>query len=344
MKKQLAFFTPLIVCIIMVVTVLRCGNQATSDTPITKPTPTPIILRPSQQKILKEHPELIPLKEIAAKIGRGEIKNILIMTGAGISVSAGIPDFRSKNGFYNSFNAASYGYTKAEDIFDIHVFVQPKKSDAFYEIISKSAKLIGGTTPTPTHKGIKQLIDKNRVLRYYTQNIDGLDQKAGVPDSKAVYAHGTFATASCMNTSNRHHYTHKDIEKNYKEGTTPYCQKLVNGTPCGKIIKPDVVFFHENLPTRFSTCRQSDCPKCDLLIIIGTSCEVSPFNETPLLVPKNTPRIVFNKDPLREVPGTAALRKSFHFTNDKSTRDYFIQGLCDDTFVNFLALIPWTKQ
>lgn len=120
-------------------------------------------------------------------------KNILVITGAGISTSLGIPDFRSKeSGFYTKL--ASMGYADPEEVFDINNF--DDDPTVFY-------KLAGDILPdekrgvSPTHAFIRLLQDKNRLQTNYTQNIDNLEALAGISEDRLIQCHGSFATASC---------------------------------------------------------------------------------------------------------------------------------------------------
>jgi NAD-dependent SIR2 family protein deacetylase len=97
------------------------------------------------------------------------------MTGAGISVSAGIPDFRSpKTGIYA--NLQEYDLPRPEALFDIDFF--KKTPQAFYKF-SKTFDMTS-YNPTPTHFFIKMLQDKGILWRNATQNIDNLEEKTGM--------------------------------------------------------------------------------------------------------------------------------------------------------------------
>lgn len=127
------------------------------------------------------------LQCLVEKIKNNQFKNIIVMVGAGISVSCGIPDFRTKGtGLYD--NLQKYNLTKPEDIFEINFFRNNPKP---FNILAK--ELFPSTNssikPSPTHYFIKLLYEKNLLLRCFTQNIDGLEYIAGIPDEKIVQAH-----------------------------------------------------------------------------------------------------------------------------------------------------------
>jgi NAD-dependent SIR2 family protein deacetylase len=123
-------------------------------------------------------------------------KKLIVMTGAGISTAAGIPDFRSPgSGLYS--NLMKYNLPFPEAIFDIVYF--RKHPDAFYTLAKELFP--GEFKPTKCHFFIKLLEEKGVLLRNYTQNIDMLERIAGVSDQMLVEAHGSFLGAKCVGRS-----------------------------------------------------------------------------------------------------------------------------------------------
>jgi NAD-dependent histone deacetylase SIR2 len=123
-------------------------------------------------------------------------KRIVVMTGAGISTSAGIPDFRSPDtGLYA--NLARLDLPYAEAVFDISYF--RNNPDPFYVLAKELYP--GKFYPTISHAFIALLEQKHMLQMLFTQNIDCLERKAGVPGEKIVEAHGCYAdsrfTATC---------------------------------------------------------------------------------------------------------------------------------------------------
>jgi len=126
----------------------------------------------------------------------------------------------------------------------------------------------GGHLPTLTHSFIKLLHDKGVLLRNYTQNIDGLEVLAGVPEEKIIECHGNFRSACCCDCGKTADIEH--VRKSIVEDVTPpYCKS------CGGLTKPDIVFFGEDLPGYFHRNIRGDTRAADLLITIGTSLQVS---------------------------------------------------------------------
>ena len=114
-------------------------------------------------------------------------------TGAGISTSAGIPDFRSPGtGLYANLSRLNLPY--AEAVFDIRYF--RTNPEPFYTLAQEMYP--GKFRPTITHSFIALLEKKGLLLKLFTQNIDCLEREAGVPDDKIIEAHGSFAKYDCL--------------------------------------------------------------------------------------------------------------------------------------------------
>ncbi|KAI5608563.1 NAD-dependent protein deacetylase sirtuin-3, mitochondrial isoform X1 [Silurus asotus] len=222
------------------------------------------------------------LDDIAKGIREKEYKRIVVIAGAGISTPSGIPDFRSPgSGLYD--NLQKYNLPYAEAIFAINYFHHNPKP--FFALAKELYP--GNYRPCLTHYFIRLLHDKGQLLRMYTQNIDGLERMAGIPEKKLVEAHGTFATATC--TLCRRKYQGEDLHNDIMEGTVPHCSY------CKGIIKPDIVFFGEELPQQFFLYL-TDFPVADLLIVMGTSLEVEPFASLSGAVRSSVSRLLINRE------------------------------------------------
>nr|CAB3266080.1 Sir2-a zinc finger protein [Phallusia mammillata] len=237
---------------------------------------------PSQSKSA----QLNSLDEMVKYIESGRAKNIVVMCGAGISTASGIPDFRSPGtGLYD--NLQKYRIPFPTAVFDLNYFHNNPRP--FFEL-AKELYPSGKYRPNSAHYFVRALHEKGLLMRLYTQNIDGLERISGIPSSKLVEAHGTFATASCTKCGKK--YDGEDIKAKIFNGKIPRCQL----TPlCYGIIKPDIVFFGEDLPKRFYYYLR-DFPVCDMLIVMGTSLEVEPFASLVDSTRYNIPRLLLNRD------------------------------------------------
>lgn len=222
------------------------------------------------------------LESIAKNIRERQYKRVVVMAGAGISTPSGIPDFRSPgSGLYD--NLQQYNLPYAEAIFEISFFHH--NPEPFFALAKELYP--GNYQPNVTHYFVRLLHEKGLLLRMYTQNIDGLERLAGIPAKMLVEAHGTFATATC--TVCRRQYEGEDLRPDVMSGTVPKCPT------CTGVVKPDIVFFGEELPPHFFKYL-TDFPLADLLIIMGTSLEVEPFASLSGAVRSSVPRLLINRD------------------------------------------------
>ncbi|KAH7410024.1 DHS-like NAD/FAD-binding domain-containing protein [Phaeosphaeria sp. MPI-PUGE-AT-0046c] len=224
------------------------------------------------------------VEALAQYIKDGRAKQIVVMTGAGISTSAGIPDFRSpETGLYA--NLARLNLPYAEAVFDISYF--RNKPEPFYTLAQELYP--GKYRPTITHSFITLLHKKGLLLKLFTQNIDCLEREAGVPGDKIIEAHGSFATQRCIDCKTP--YPDDLMRPAVLSNTVPHCLE----TNCDGLVKPDIVFFGEQLPSAFFESR--DLPaEADLAIVMGTSLSVHPFASLPQFCKDRTPRLLINSE------------------------------------------------
>ncbi|XP_055211655.1 NAD-dependent protein deacetylase sirtuin-3, mitochondrial isoform X12 [Gorilla gorilla gorilla] len=134
----------------------------------------------------------LSLQDVAELIRARACQRVVVMVGAGISTPSGIPDFRSPgSGLYS--NLQQYDLPYPEAIFELPFFFHNPKP--FFTLAKELYP--GNYKPNVTHYFLRLLHDKGLLLRLYTQNIDGLERVSGIPASKLVEAHGTFASATC---------------------------------------------------------------------------------------------------------------------------------------------------
>jgi len=268
----------------------------------------------------------LDLEGVADLIKRGEAKRIVVAAGAGISVSAGIPDFRTPGtGLYD--NLKKYDLPSPEAIFELGYF--QKKPAAFYRLAKEMWP--SNFKPTKTHHFIALLHKKRLLGRCLTQNIDSLEAQAGLPRHMIVAAHGNFDGAHTVPSGRR--VDVEEVRQAVMEDGEEGWKALRDRH--GELVKPSIVFFGESLPEAYFESVQDDLPACDLLIVMGTSLAVEPFADVVNKVPRDTPRLLLNRDKVRGAyPG-------FNFDSKSNTRD--VAHLCDvDDGVEELArLLGW---
>lgn len=203
-----------------------------------------------------------------------EAKNICVLTGAGISTNVGIPDFRSKNGWYSK---------DSEDILSFNNFIKNPKE--VYSFLYRYYKLID-VEPSISHKLISSLENMDKNVTIITQNIDKLHQKSGSTD--IIEYHGGLDRANCV-MCNKEYDIKSVLNENINKDNFNYkCE-------CGGYIKPNITLFEEDILE--DSFAQKEISKADLVIIIGTSLQVSPFCTLPFYAHIDTPFIIINKNP-----------------------------------------------
>ncbi|XP_074133952.1 NAD-dependent protein deacetylase sirtuin-2 isoform X1 [Sminthopsis crassicaudata] len=285
-----------------------------------------------REKVLEE----LSLEGVTKFIQSDRCQNIICMVGAGISTSAGIPDFRSPStGLYA--NLEKYNLPYPEAIFEISYF--KKHPEPFFALARELYP--GQFKPTVCHYFIRMLKEKGLLLRCYTQNIDTLERVAGLEPEDLVEAHGTFYTSHCVSSHCQKEYDLGWMKEKIFSETTPKCDK------CQSLVKPDIVFFGETLPARFFSSMQSDFQKVDLLIIMGTSLQVQPFASLISKAPLVTPRLLINKEKTGQRDpflGLMGMGGGMDFDSDKAYRDVAWLGDCDEGCLALADLLGWKKE
>ncbi|KAI0813161.1 DHS-like NAD/FAD-binding domain-containing protein [Xylaria sp. FL0064] len=264
-------------------------------------------------------------------------RNIVVLTGAGISTSLGIPDFRSKEtGLYSQLEKLGLGINDPQEVFNIDVF---RDDPTIFYTVAKD--ILPATNKfSPTHAFIAMLQNQGKLLTNYSQNIDNIEANAGILPEKLVQCHGSFATASCQRCG--HRVRGDTIFDDIKAGRIPRCGKCItalrakgigplkrkrssSGTaskksrrnfedfddddddgaydiPQAGVMKPDITFFGEPLPDEFSKrLVKHDRNLVDLVIVIGTSLKVAPVSEVVPFLPAHIPQIYISRTPVSHI-------------------------------------------
>lgn len=186
--------------------------------------------------------------------------SIAVLTGAGISTSAGIPDFRGPQGLY-----VTRQYDP-EKVFDINYFLQDP--EPFYQFARDFVGLEQKLSPSPAHKFFGELEEKGKLKGVITQNIDGLHQRAG---AQGVFElHGSFKDSYCLECGK--HFSYLEMQEKLRSPEVPQCC-------CEGLIKPDIVFFGEDV--KFLDEAYLLAESVDLFFVVGTACVVYPAASVP---------------------------------------------------------------
>ncbi|TPX32368.1 hypothetical protein SmJEL517_g04519 [Synchytrium microbalum] len=289
---------------------------------------------PNPKAVLKDS----TIESFATYIQNNNPSKIIVMTGAGISTSAGIPDFRTPGtGLYS--NLQKYDLPFPEAIFYIQYFLD--KPEPFYMLAKEMWP--GNFKPTLSHYFIRLLAEKDVLLRNFTQNIDTLERVAGVNPELLVEAHGSFGSAHCAGTKKKSKCNTEIPVSVVKECVDreeiPRCPK----PNCGGLVKPGIVFFGEGLPERFFKLAQTDFSQCDLLIVIGTSLQVQPFASLINQVPDHIPRLLVNMEEVGD-QGSSALGFDFSHARQEYKRDAIFLGPADEGCRKLAELLGWVDE
>jgi NAD-dependent deacetylase len=227
-------------------------------------------------------------------------KNIVVLTGAGISTESGIKDFRSNTGIYQK----APEYILSLDYF----YKQPKE---FYQFALENL-YHPDAVPNIGHEILASWESKGKVTYIITQNIDGLHQKAG--SENVIEFHGTMKAASCMNCGKI--YSTEEMVNRLNQTEDYYiCNHCDTQDKKDRYIKPDVVLFgdagewftFEGFKTINDMINQADC-----LLVLGTSLKVTPFSTFPQNRRDEVPMILINKgdSPYDHSEGTYVIHDS----------------------------------
>jgi len=215
----------------------------------------------------------VDLRRMAALL-RGA-RRVAVLTGAGISVPSGIPDFRSRDGLYA--DPENLG------IFEIGEFL--RRPERFFRFAARFYPLLLNARPNPAHREIARW-EQFAEVAVITQNIDDLHEQAG---SRRVYhLHGDYRTSRCLRCG-RVRPTAELLEQ-IALGYVARCD-------CGGVMKPEIVFFGEMLPEAAWRAAEKAMAEADVVVVVGTSLAVYPAAMLPRLRNPAARVIVVNREP-----------------------------------------------
>ena len=211
------------------------------------------------------------LQEAAKKFRQA--RQALALTGAGISVASGIPDFRSPGGLWTIYPPDEYCTIDAFN----------ENPEKLWQLFSKMGASLSDKKPSPAHRTLAELETAGLLRGIITQNVDRLHQAAG--SRFVLEIHGDHAHLQCLQCDYLSEATSADFQ-----AALPRCPN------CGQPLKPNVVLFGERV--RYLDEIQTVIASCDLLLVIGTSAKVYPAAALPAIVKQQRGFIYeFNKEP-----------------------------------------------
>ena len=184
-------------------------------------------------------------------------RNVLVVTGSGISAESGVPTFRGEDGLWKRY--------RAEDLATPYAFDSDPK--LVWEWYDWRRQIIGKALPNPAHVTLVEMEEHYPQFLLVTQNVDGLHRRAG--SRNMVEIHGNIWRTRCMAEGNV-----STLEENPLTKIPPLCS-------CGALLRPDVVWFGESLPIEGLARAEDACRECDILLVVGTSGYVYPVASFP---------------------------------------------------------------
>ncbi len=188
-------------------------------------------------------------------------KRLVFFTGAGMSAESGVPTFRSEDGIWKKFSP--------QELANVDAFM--KNPALVTEWYRHRRKMVRETEPNQGHIAIAEL-EKYFDVTVVTQNVDNLHTRAC--SSKIYELHGNLEKNYCLNCRTRFDYADGDSLPD-----VPLCS-------CGGLIRPDIVWFGESLPTEAYSQSVTAIENCDILFIVGTSGIVYPAAYLPATAKK----------------------------------------------------------
>lgn len=187
--------------------------------------------------------------------------SVTVLTGAGVSAESGVPTFRDKDGLWNKFSP--------QDLANMDSFMS--NTELVWEWYKWRQNLINNVKPNPGHYALAKMeeyyTNKNKKFTLITQNVDGLHQKAG--SKNILELHGNIMRSRCIKCS---YITNEQFESS----GIPTCIQ------CGNYMRPDVVWFGEQLPEETLDSAFEASEKSDVFFSIGTSALVYPAAMLPV--------------------------------------------------------------
>ena len=204
---------------------------------------------------------LTPVARLAELVR--DARRVVALTGAGISVPSGIPDFRSPGtGLWANVDPMEVA----------HIDAWRRDPERFWRFYGQRFHVLDGKEPNAAHAALVELERRGRLQAVVTQNIDMLHRKAGTRE--LVEVHGSVATSSCLRDGARHPL--EEVRRRLADDPAgiPRCD-------CGAPLKPDVVLFGEWLPEAAIDRAFALAADADVLLCVGSSLEVHPVAQLP---------------------------------------------------------------
>jgi NAD-dependent protein deacetylase/lipoamidase len=221
-----------------------------------------------------------------------EADSVVALTGAGVSVPSGIPDFRSPGtGLWENVDPMKVA----------HIDAFHRDPERFWSFYSRRFQALGDKRPNPAHEALARLERAGMLHAVITQNIDRLHRQAG--SAEVIEVHGSIESSSCLGCGAGYPLEEVRRRQELDPSGVPRCE-------CSRPLKPDVVLFGEYLPVEAMARAQRLASSADLMLCIGSSLEVYPVASLPELTLQNGGRLAIITQGPTPLDGLAAVRMS----------------------------------
>ena len=194
----------------------------------------------------------------------GQSRRAVALTGAGVSVPSGIPDFRTPE---------TGMWAKVDPMEVAHISVFERDPQRFWSYYRPRFQALGDKEPNRAHAALAELERRGLIEGVITQNIDRLHRAAG--SDNVIEVHGSIETSSCLECGAS--FGLEEVEEIFDERGVAIC------TSCGGAVKPDVVLFGEMLPAEAIERATALAEGADLMLCVGSSLAVYPVAWLPQL-------------------------------------------------------------
>jgi NAD-dependent deacetylase len=206
------------------------------------------------------------IEELASLIRSS--RYLVAFTGAGISTESGIPDFRGPQGIW----------TKMRPIELQEFLADPTARREYWRRKIEGYPQMRDAEPNAGHRALARMYEAGLLKTIITQNIDGLHQKAGIPNERVIELHGSNAYISCLQCRKRFEWEEVLPFFSRHPATSSQCPRCDD---CDGWLKPATVSFGQAMPEEQTGRAFAEAAKADLLITVGTSLQVFPAAGIP---------------------------------------------------------------
>jgi len=208
-------------------------------------------------------PAPIEISRAAERIASA--RQLVVLSGAGISTESGIPDFRSPGGIWSRYDPNEFTFQR--------FCASAETRRRYWEMGAGLYPLLRAAEPNPAHRALAAFERRGGLRRIITQNIDGLHQRAGTSPQKIIEIHGTALAVACLSCERRR--DRDEVQARFAAGDLdPRCE-------CGGLLKPATISFGQAMPERETAQAFADAAAADVFLVVGSSLVVFPAASLP---------------------------------------------------------------